>query len=137
MKHHATAHWNGSGKDGEGQVTTQSSHLDRSSFSFSSRFADGRGTNPEELLAAAHASCFVMKLSFVLGEAGFEPGSLEATCYISFENGFMTGSQMLVKAKVPGISEELFDACIKETKENTPMTRVLNVQTKVEAVLLG
>jgi lipoyl-dependent peroxiredoxin len=137
MKHHATAHWIGTGKNGSGQVTTKSFLLDKSAFSFNSRFADARGTNPEELLAAAHATCFTMKLSFVLGEAGYEPGSLETTCYISFENGFITGSQLIVRAKVAGIPQDVFDACISETKETSPMTRIVNTTTTIEAVLLG
>jgi len=137
MRHHATAHWSGSGKDGNGEVTTQSFLLDKSAFSFNSRFADANGTNPEELLAAAHATCFTMKLSFVLGEAGYEPGSLETTCYISFENGYITGSHLIVRAKVSRISKEVFDACILETKETSPMTRIVNAKTIVEAMLVG
>ncbi|MFX5688971.1 OsmC family peroxiredoxin, partial [Acinetobacter baumannii] len=80
MKRNATAVWNGSGKDGNGHLTTQSTVLNQTQYSFNSRFADGIGTNPEELMAAAHAGCFTMKLSFVLGAAGFTPESLETTC---------------------------------------------------------
>ncbi|MFM9568662.1 OsmC family peroxiredoxin, partial [Streptomyces turgidiscabies] len=76
MKRNATAVWNGSGKDGNGHLTTQSTVLNQTQYSFNSRFADGIGTNPEELMAAAHAGCFTMKLSFVLGAAGFTPESL-------------------------------------------------------------
>lgn len=137
MRHYATAHWSGSGKDGSGEVTAQSFLLDKLAFSFNSRFADAKGTNPEELLAAAHATCFAMKLSFVLGEAGYEPGNLETTCYISFENGYITGSHLIVRAKVSRISKDEFDACILETKETSPMTRIVNVKTIIEATLVG
>ena len=79
MKRHATAVWNGSGKEGKGTVSSQSGVLKETQYSYNSRFADGVGTNPEELVAAAHAGCFSMKLSFVLGEAGFTPERLETT----------------------------------------------------------
>src|SRR5690606_28440085 len=83
MKRKATAVWLGSGKEGNGHLTTQSSVLSKTQYSFNSRFAEGTGTNPEELIAAAHAGCFAMKLSFVLGEAGFTPETLEAQCTIT------------------------------------------------------
>ena len=90
MKRHGSAVWNGSGKEGKGTVSTQSGVLKDTQYSFNSRFAEGVGTNPEELVAAAHAGCFTMKLSFVLGEAGFTPDSLETTSNINFENGVLT-----------------------------------------------
>ena len=83
MIRHATAVWNGSGKEGNGHLTTQSTVLTKTQYSYLSRFENGVGTNPEELIAAAHAGCFVMKLSFILGAAGFTPESLEANCPIS------------------------------------------------------
>jgi osmotically inducible protein OsmC len=135
MKHYATSIWIGSGKDGNGEVTTESYVLDRTEFTFNSRFANGKGSNPEELLAAAHACCFNMKLSFVLGEAGFAPGTLETICYVYFENGLISGSQLLVKAKVPRITQEGFDACIKEATECSPLGQALNVKITVEATL--
>ena len=87
MKRTAVAVWYGSGKNGNGQLTTQSKVLKKTQYSFNSRFAEEKGTNPEELLAAAHAGCFTMKLSFVLDEAGFTEKTIETTCYISFING--------------------------------------------------
>src|SRR5258706_15148972 len=114
MKRHATAVWNGSGKEGKGTLSSQSGVLNETQFSFNSRFADDKGTNPEELLAAAHAGCFTMKLSFVLGEAGFIPDILETTAYINVENGLITASHLAVKVKVAGISEEEFNNSIKE-----------------------
>jgi osmotically inducible protein OsmC len=83
MVRNATAVWNGSGKEGKGNLTTASTVLNQTQYSFNSRFADGIGTNPEELVAAAHAGCFTMKLTFVLGEAGFTPDSLETKCEIT------------------------------------------------------
>ena len=103
MKRTATAVWNGSGKDGSGNVTTQSTTLNKTQYSYKSRFEQGLGTNPEELVAAAHASCFIMKLSFVLGAAGFTPESLEATATVSLDDGTITSSNIVLNAKVPGI----------------------------------
>lgn len=135
MKRTATAVWHGSGKDGNGHLTTQSTILDKSQYSFNSRFAEGKGTNPEELLAAAHAGCFTMKLSFVLGDAGFVPDSLETTAYINFENGSITASHLVVKAKIKGIDQALFDASVRDAELNCPVSRVLNAQITVESSL--
>jgi osmotically inducible protein OsmC len=135
MKRTATAVWHGSGKDGDGHLTTQSTILDKSQYSFNSRFAEGRGTNPEELLAAAHASCFTMKLSFVLADAGFVPDSLETTGYINFENGSITASHLEIKAKIKGIDQALFEASVKDAELNCPVSRVLNAQITVESSL--
>src|SRR6266567_4487031 len=103
MKRTATAIWNGSGKEGKGNLTTQSTTLNKTQYSFKSRFEDGVGTNPEELIAAAHAGCFAMKLSFDLGAAGFTPDTLEATSEVTLENGAITSSHITLKATVPGI----------------------------------
>ncbi|RXK85562.1 OsmC family protein [Filimonas effusa] len=135
MKRHATAIWNGSGKDGHGTLTTQSTTLNKTQYSFNSRFAEGVGTNPEELIAAAHAGCFTMKLSFVLGEAGFTPDTLETTAHITLDNGAITTSHLVLKAKVPGISREQFDACAADAKENCPVSKLLNAEVSLEAVL--
>jgi osmotically inducible protein OsmC len=101
----ANAVWNGSGKDGNGTVSTQSTVLSNAQYSYKSRFEQGVGTNPEELVAAAHAGCFTMKLSFVLGAAGFTPETLNTKCEITFENSVLTKSHLIVEAKVPGISK--------------------------------
>lgn len=135
MKRKGTAVWNGSGKDGNGHLTTQSTVLNQTQYSFNSRFADGIGTNPEELIAAAHAGCFTMKLSFVLGEAGFTPETLETTSDITFENGVISKSHLILKAKVPGISQETFDASVKEAELNCPVSQVLKLEISVEATL--
>ena len=135
MIRHASAVWNGSGKEGKGTVSTQSGVLQQTQYSFSSRFENGIGTNPEELVAAAHAGCFSMKLSFVLGEAGFTPDSLETKCEVTFENGAITKSHLIVKGKVPGISKEKFDECAKNAKENCPISKLLNTEITREATL--
>ena len=135
MKRHATAVWNGSGKEGKGTISSQSGVLKDTQYSYNSRFAEGAGTNPEELVAAAHAGCFTMKLSFVLGEAGFTPERLETTSNINFENGVLTESHLTVKAKVPGISKEKFDACVKNAEQNCPISKALNMKISSEGNL--
>jgi osmotically inducible protein OsmC len=131
----ATAVWNGSGKEGKGHLTTQSGVLSETQYSFGSRFESGIGTNPEELVAAAHSGCFTMKLSFVLGEAGFTPTSLETTCDITFENGAVTKSHLKVKGVVPGITAEKFEACVKDAEQNCPISKLLNTAISSEATL--
>ncbi|MBU7577339.1 OsmC family protein [Flavihumibacter sp. RY-1] len=131
----ATAVWNGSGKEGKGHLTTQSGVLSETQYSFGSRFESGIGTNPEELVAAAHSGCFTMKLSFVLGEAGFTPTSLETSCAITFENGAVTKSHLTVKGVVPGISAEQFQACVKDAEQNCPISKLLNTSISSEATL--
>lgn len=131
----ATAVWNGSGKEGKGHLTTQSGVLSETQYSFGSRFESGIGTNPEELVAAAHSGCFTMKLSFVLVEAGFTPTSLETSCAITFENGAVTKSHLTVKGVVPGISAEQFQACVKDAEQNCPISKLLNTSISSEATL--
>lgn len=137
MKRKATAVWKGSGKEGGGHLTTQSSILNKTQYSFSSRFAEGTGTNPEELIAAAHAGCFTMKLSFVLGEAGFTPQELTTDCTISLEDGTITQSQLVLKAKVPGITQEKFKACADDAKANCPVSKLLNTNISLTTTLEG
>ena len=94
MKRNATAVWNGTGKEGSGHLTTQSTVLNKTQYSFNSRFADGVGTNPEELVAAAHAGCFTMKLTFVLNAAGFTADEIVTKCDITLEDGAITSSHL-------------------------------------------
>ena len=136
MKRHATAVWNGSGKDGKGELTTQSSTLKETQYSYKSRFEEGTGTNPEELVAAAHAGCFNMKLSFVLGGAGYTPDSLETTCTITLGDGAITESHLELKAKVPGIAEDKFKECVQDAKENCPISKLYNTNITLEASLV-
>lgn len=136
MKRTATAVWNGSGKEGNGNLTTQSTVLNKTQYSFNSRFAEGIGTNPEELMAAAHAGCFTMKLSFVLGAAGFTPESLETICDISLEEGVITKSHLSVKGKVPGATAEQFQTAAAEAKANCPVSKAYNLETTFDASLV-
>ena len=136
MKRNATANWKGSGKEGKGTLTSQSSVLNSTQYSFNSRFADGVGTNPEELIAAAHAGCFTMKLSFSIGEAGFTPEDITTTCTITLDNGAITESHLAVKAKIPGISKEKFDAATADAKANRPISKLLNTNITLETVLV-
>jgi lipoyl-dependent peroxiredoxin len=136
MKRTATAVWNGSGKEGSGNLTTQSTTLNKTQYSFKSRFESGVGTNPEELIAAAHAGCFAMKLSFVLGAAGFTPESLEATSTISLDDGVITSSNIVVNAKVPGIDAAKFKECAEDAKANCPVSKALNMAISVDAKLV-
>ncbi|HEY3403422.1 MAG TPA: OsmC family protein [Ohtaekwangia sp.] len=136
MKRKASAVWNGSGKEGSGHLTTASTVLNKTQYSFNSRFAEGVGTNPEELVAAAHSGCFAMKLSFVLGEAGFQPEQLSVDCIITFENGSITESHLVLKAKVPGITKEKFDACAADAKANCPISQLLKTNITLEASLV-
>ena len=109
----ATARYQGFGKDGKGQLDTPSGVLDATPYSYNTRFGDEKGTNPEELIAAAHAGCFTMALSFALARAGFSEGSLETTAAVKLEqqgDGFaVTRSDLTLKAEVPGISPDQFD----------------------------
>ncbi len=135
MKRNATAVWNGSGKEGNGKLTSQSGVLNNNQYSWSTRFADGIGTNPEELVAAAHAGCFSMKLSFVLGAANLTPDSIETTCTITLDNGAITNSHLVVKAKVPGATAESFAAAAAEAKANCPISKLLNTEITMDATL--
>lgn len=135
MKRNATAVWNGSGKEGHGHLTTQSTVLQQTQYSFNSRFADGIGTNPEELAAAAHAGCFTMKLSFVLGGMNLTPESLETTCTITLDNGAITNSHLVVKGKVPGATAEQFAAAVKDAEANCPISKLFNTSISSEAIL--
>lgn len=135
IKRNATAFWNGSGKEGKGTVSTQSTVLNQSQYSYNTRFEDGVGTNPEELIAAAHAGCFSMKLSFVLGAAGFTPDAIETKCEITLDNGAVTNSHLILNAKVAGISKEKFEECANEAKANCPISKLLNTNITLSATL--
>jgi osmotically inducible protein OsmC len=135
MKRNATAVWNGTGKEGTGHLTTQSTVLNQTQYSFSSRFEEGVGTNPEELVAAAHAGCFSMKLSFILNAAGFTADEINTRCDITLADGAITESHLTVSAKIPGINQEQFDAAVADAKTNCPISKSLNTNITHEAVL--
>lgn len=132
MKRNATAVWNGTGKEGKGHLTTQSTVLDKTQYSFGSRFENGVGTNPEELIAAAHSGCFTMKLSFNLSGAGYTPDELQTKCEITFEDGKITKSHLILNAKVPNIAEQEFADLVKDAEKNCPISQLLNTEISVE-----
>jgi len=135
MKRNATAVWLGTGKEGKGNLTTQSNVLTNTAYSYKSRFEEGIGTNPEELVAAAHAGCFTMKLAFNIDEAGFLADKLETNCVVTLENGSITKSHLTVKAKISGITKEKFDAVVKDAEKNCPISKSINAEISVEATL--
>ncbi len=135
MKRKANAIWNGSIKEGNGHLSTESTVLNQTQYSFNSRFADGVGTNPEELLAAAHAGCFTMKLSLDLTEAGFKPETLETESVITLDNGKITRSDLTLSAKVPGISEAQFQQIAKGAEVNCPVSAAFNFEISLNATL--
>ena len=137
MKRNATAVWNGSGKEGSGHLTTQSTVLNKTQYSWKSRFEDGIGTNPEELIGAAHAGCFTMKFTFVLGAANFTPEELETHCDITLDNGVITKSELQVKGKVPGITEDQFKELAETARAGCLVTQLYKCDTTVVATLVA
>ena len=135
MKRFATANWKGSGKEGKGTVTADSGIFSGTPISYHTRFEEVKGTSPEELVAAAHAGCFSMKLSFVLGAAGFTPDNIDTKCTITLESGAVTESHLEVKASVPNIDEAKFNACIEDAKANCPISKLFNTKITAEAKL--
>ncbi len=135
MKRNATAVWNGTGKKGKGHLTTQSSVLKETQYSFSSRFENGVGTNPEELVGAAHAGCFSMKLAFNLQEAGFTPTELQTVCEIVFEDGSIVASNLTLTAKVDGVTESKFKELVADAETNCPISKLLNTKISVNYTL--
>lgn len=135
MKRTSTAVWNGSGKEGSGKLSTQSKAFENQPYSWHTRFGEQTGTNPEELIAAAHSGCFSMKLSFVLGAAGFTPDEISTTCSINIDNGVIDSSHLVVRAKVPGITPEKFKECAEEAKTNCPVSKALNTNITLDAAL--
>lgn len=132
MSKYATATWQGTGKEGKGTVTTETKLLNNADVTYATRFGESKsGTNPEELVAAAHASCFSMKLSFVLNEAGFTADQIDTRCEITLGDGMIKKSHLTVRAQVPEISAEQFDECANNAKEGCPISKSLNAQTEI------
>lgn len=136
MKRTATAIWIGTGKDGKGTLSTQSTTLNKAQYSYKSRFEEGVGTNPEELVGAAHAGCFAMKLSFVLQGLGLTPESLDVTSEITLDNGAITQAHLILKAKVPGITPEKFKEATDDAKQNCPISKLFNTNITLDASLV-
>jgi lipoyl-dependent peroxiredoxin len=136
MKRTATAIWKGSGKDGKGTLTTQSTTLQNTQYSYKSRFEDGVGTNPEELIAAAHAGCFAMKLSFVLQGIGFTADNLDVQGEVTILDGTITLSALTLKAKIPGITAAQFKEASEDAKLNCPVSKLLNSTVTLDASLV-
>ena len=132
----ASAHWQGSGKEGKGTVSTESSVLNKAQYSFKTRFEDGIGTNPEELIGAAHAGCFTMKLSFLLGDAGFTPDDLKTTASVLFEDGNVTKITLDLEGKVSGIGSDQFIKIANEAKKTCPISQLLKAELALNAKLV-
>lgn len=139
MKRNASAVWQGGLKDGKGTISTDSGVLANAQYSFSTRFEDGAGTNPEELIAAAHAGCFSMALSGQLGAAGLTAESINITASVSLEKtdaGFaITKVHLEVRAKVPGADQAAFDKATSNAKSGCPVSKVLNAEITMNATL--
>ncbi|HRI15924.1 MAG TPA: OsmC family protein [Verrucomicrobiota bacterium] len=140
MKHKASAVWSGGLKDGKGSLTSESGVLSGTPYSFRTRFEDERGTNPEELVAAAHAGCFSMALSMILGLAGMTAEKIETECTVTLEQkdgGFaVTASHLDVKVKIPGASEAAFMDCANKAKAGCPISKLLNAAITMNARLV-
>ncbi len=139
MKRKATAIWNGDLKSGKGSLTTESGVLKQTQYSFSTRFENGIGTNPEELLAAAHAGCFTMALSAELGKAGLTAEKLETVATISLEKGAdgfsITSSHLDLSARIPAVDRAKFDAAVKAAETGCPVSRLFRAEISVNARL--
>jgi len=132
----ASAQWQGSGPEGKGYVSTQSKVLNQTPYSFKTRFQDEQGTNPEELIAAAHAGCFTMQLTFLLGEAGFTPTHLETKAKLTFEDGSITHIELFLNGKVDGIDLGKFQETATKAKEICPISKLLNTKISLTANLI-
>jgi osmotically inducible protein OsmC len=139
MKRKASAHWQGGLKDGKGTISSESGVLSKTQYSFSTRFEEGIGTNPEELIAAAHAGCFSMALSGQLGNAGMTPTSIDTNATVTMEKldaGFtVTGVHLDVTVKIPGADKTAFEQAAQKAKEGCPISRLLKADITMTAKL--
>ena len=140
MKRTATAHWAGGLKDGKGTISTQSGVLNKTQYSFSTRFEDGIGTNPEELIAAAHAGCFTMALAFQLQGAGYTPTEINTEAAVTLEpegQGFrISQSALTLRAEVPNLDQAAFARMAGDAEKNCPVSKVLNAAITLDAKLI-
>lgn len=141
MKRTADAHWQGDLKGGSGTISTETKTLSSTPYSFHSRFEQGAGTNPEELLAAAHAGCFTMALSLQLAEAGLKADSLDTHCTVTLDQkdgGFaITESRLELKARIPGATPEAFEKAANAAKAGCPVSKLYNTNIVLKAELLS
>lgn len=131
----AKANWKGSGKEGKGLLSTDSTVLKDSQYSFKTRFEDGVGTNPEELIGAAHSGCFTMKLSFLLDEEGYSEKELNTDAKVTFEDGAVTQIHLELKGKVDGIEENAFEKIAEKAKEECPISKLLDTKITLSSTL--
>lgn len=141
MQRKASAVWQGNLKEGKGIVSTESGVLKQNPYSFANRFGDVPGTNPEELLAAAHAGCFAMALSAELGKLGITPNKLDVNATITLEQnagGFaITKSHLVLKADIPGADKSKFDAAVKAAEVGCPVSKLFKADITVDAQLMN
>lgn len=139
MKRKASAEWQGNLKEGKGTISTDSGVLQKTQYSFSTRFEEGKGTNPEELIAAAHAGCFSMALSAQLGNEGVTPESVQTTATVKLEKletGFeVTEITLDVVARIPGGDKAVFDKCAENAKTGCPISKLMNAKIIMNARL--
>jgi len=139
MKRSASAHWEGDLKQGKGTISAESGALSDQPYGFNTRFEQGSGTNPEELIGAAHAGCYSMALSMILGESGFTPAAIDTTASVTLEkvdDGFaITAIHLDVSAKVPGADEAAFNKAANAAKDGCPVSKVINAEISMNAEL--
>ena len=133
----ANANWKGTGMEGNGTISTQSTTLNKAQLSFKTRFAEGVGTNPEELIAAAHSGCFTMQFSFLLNEAGFTADDLNTNAKVTFEDGAITLIQLETTGRVPDITEVQFTELAQKAKAVCPVSKLLNTEITLSATLVA
>jgi len=137
----ASAHWEGDLKTGIGSISTETGVLREAPYGFKARFEGGKGTNPEELIGAAHAGCFSMAFSMILGGAGLKADSIDTAAEVTLEQdaaGFtITAVNLILKAKIPGATQEQFEELSKQAKEGCPVSKVLNAKISLDATLVS
>lgn len=132
----ASANWKGTGMEGKGSISTQSKALDSAPYAFKTRFDEVVGTNPEELIGAAHSGCYTMQISFLLTELGFPADNLDTEAKVTFEDGNITEIDLNLKATIPGITEEDFQETAHKAKEICPVSKLLNAKISLTAALV-
>lgn len=136
MKRNASALWEGSLKEGAGKISTQSGVLNGTQYSFKTRFESGVGTNPEELIAAAHAGCFTMQLTAYINEAGFDVAYIDTKCDVDFQNGAVVSSHLSLTARIENIDTAQFQELVTKAEKNCPISKLLNTEISSSATLV-